>query len=122
MDGKDLIIQELRELVERQSCKIDALTVEVESLKLEFAKAKKDSSTSSKSPSSDIVKPSRKKTDRRKKSERGGQQGRKRQLREPLPPERVNESFVYELDAAEIRDRKFAKDVFGLASSRRNVG
>jgi transposase len=98
------IIADLRALVDRQSLQIDALTSEVNSLKLELAKAKKDSSTSSKSPSSDIVKPPRKKLDRRKKSRRGGQQGHKRQIREPLPPERVNESFVYELDAAEVRE------------------
>ena len=69
------IIADLRALVDRQSLQIDALTSEVNSLKLELAKAKKDSSTSSKSPSSDIVKPPRKKLDRRKKSRRGGQQG-----------------------------------------------
>lgn len=98
MDDKDRIIAELRALVE-------SLTAEIKSLKLELAKAKKDSSTSSKSPSSDIVKPPKKNTDRRKKTKRGGQQGHKRKLREPLPPDRVNESFVYEIDDAEARDR-----------------
>ena len=81
------------------------LLARVKALELELAKAKKDSSTSSKSPSSDIVKPPKKKPKGRKKSKRGGQQGHKRQLREPLPAERVDESFVYELDAAEVRDR-----------------
>lgn len=98
MDDKDRIIADLRALVA-------SLLVEIESLKLELAKAKKDSSTSSKSPSSDIVKPPKKKTGRRKKPKQGGQQGHKRKLREPLPPERVNESFVYEIDDAEVRDR-----------------
>lgn len=98
MDDKDLIISDLRDLV-------SDLRAEVRSLRLELAKAKKDSSTSSKSPSSDIVKPPKKKTDRRKKSKRGAQKGHKRQLREPLPAERVNESFVYEIDAAEVQQR-----------------
>ncbi len=98
MHEKDRIIAELREVVE-------SLTAEVRSLKLELAKARKDSSTSSKSPSSDIVKPPNKKTDRRSKSKCGGQQGHKRKLRELLPPERVDESFVYEIDDAQVRDR-----------------
>ena len=105
MGKQDSTIADLRSLVARQSRQIEALTAEVKSLKLELAKAKKDSSTSSKSPSSDIVKPPKKKADRRKKSKRGGQQGHKRQLREPLPADRVNETFVYELDADEVRDR-----------------
>jgi hypothetical protein len=84
---------------------VAAVSAEIESLKLELSKAKKDSSTSSKSPSSDIVKPPKKKSGRRKNAKPGGQRGHKRQLRQPLPPERVNESFVYEIDDAEIRDR-----------------
>jgi len=68
MANTDSIINDLQELVERQSRKIDALLAEVKSLKLELAKAKKDSSTSSKSPSSDIVKPPKTNTDRRRKS------------------------------------------------------
>lgn len=98
MDLENATKSELREFIVK-------LLARVESLELELAKAKKDSSTSSKSPSSDIVKPPKKQTDGRKKSKRGGQKGHKRQLREPLPPERVDETFVYELDATEIRDR-----------------
>lgn len=98
MDLETATRSELRDLVVK-------LLARVESLELELAKAKKDSSTSSKSPSSDIVKPPKKKPNKRKKAKRGGQAGHKRQLREPLPAERVNESFVYELDAAEVRDR-----------------
>ncbi len=108
---KDDIIADLRRLVEKQSQQINALTVEVialrsevSRLKLELAKAKKDSSNSSKSPSSDIVKPPKKKTDRRKKAKRGGQKGHTRKVREPLPPERVDEEIVYEISTAEVRD------------------
>ena len=50
MDAKDRIIAEQRLLIEE-------LRREVEQLKLALAKATKDSSNSSKSPSSDIVKP-----------------------------------------------------------------
>ena len=49
MDAKDELIAELRALVER-------LTQRVAVLKLELAKARKDSTTSSKPPSSDLTK------------------------------------------------------------------
>ena len=48
MKSKDAIIEELRELVEK-------LSTEIAELKLQLAKANKDSSNSSKSPSSDIT-------------------------------------------------------------------
>ncbi len=57
MASKDDIIADLRRLVEK-------LTKRIEELELQLAKAKKDSSNSSKSPSSDIVKPPKKKGDR----------------------------------------------------------
>jgi len=115
MDDKELIIKELRELVERQNRKIDASTAKVKSLKLELATTKKDSSTSLKSSWSDIVEPPKETTKRRKKSKRGGQQGHKRQLREPLPADRVNETFVYELSPAEVGDRGIkATEVFAI--------
>lgn len=105
MQSDASIIVELREMVGKLTEQLAVQTQRIVVLELELAKAKKDSSTSSKPPSSDIVKPPKKKADRRKKSKRGGQKGHKRQLREPLPAERVDESFVYELDGAEVRDR-----------------
>ena len=79
MDAKDKQIEELKALVA-------ALTKRVAELELELAKAKKDSSTSSKPPSSDIVKPKPKKKPGQRKRRKGGQRGHQRQLREPLPP------------------------------------
>jgi len=99
------MIAELRAFVEKQARQIASLTQEVSELKLQLAKANKDSSNSSKSPSSDIVKPPGKKTDRRKKSKRGGQNGHARKLREPLPPERVDEQITYEITDADIHEQ-----------------
>ncbi len=94
MADKDDIIAELR--------KTNAdLLQRIAELELQLAKALKNSSNSSKSPSSDIVKPP-KKTDRRRKTKRGGQKGHQRQLREPLPADRVNESFTYEMHDTEV--------------------
>ena len=89
MDAKDRIIEEQQVLIEE-------LRREIEELKLKLAKATKDSSNSSKPPSSDITKPKPKNPPgRRKKPRRGGQPGHKQELRKPLPPERVDETIDY---------------------------
>jgi len=95
----------LQELNANLTAQIEQLTARIAALELALAKAKKDSSTSSKPPSSDIVtpKPKQKKPGRRKKRKRGGQPGHQQQLREPLPPERVDETIDYEIDDGEVR-------------------
>ena len=98
MASRDDIIAELRQIIAEQAKRIAEL-------ELQLAKALKNSSNSSKSPSSDIVKPPGKKTDRRKKSKRGGQKGHARKLREPLPPERVDEQITYEINSADILEQ-----------------
>ena len=104
MDGRDRIIGELRELNAKLTAQVEQQAARIADLELALAKAKKDSSTSSKPPSSDIVKPKpkQKKPGRRKKRKQGGQLGHQRQLREPLPPERVDETIEYEIDAGEV--------------------
>ena len=106
MMSTDDIIEDLRRTVADQAKQIAELMARVAELELQLAKATKDSSNSSKSPSSDIVKPPAKKTDRRKKSKRGGQPGHQKQVREPLPPERVDEQITYEINDADIRARE----------------
>jgi hypothetical protein len=104
MDSKDELIAELRVLVAAQAEQLARQDQRIAELELELAKSKKDSSNSSKSPSSDIVKPPKKKGDRRKKSKRGGQKGHSRKLREPLPPERVDEQITYEMNDDDVRE------------------
>ena len=104
MTYKDDIIAELRAVVDDLKEQNRAQANRIAELELQLAKALKNSSNSSKSPSSDIVKPPKKKADGRKKAKRGGQKGHPRMLREPLPPERVNEEFTYEIDAADVRE------------------
>ena len=109
MNAKDRIIREQRATIEKQQELIEALTQRVKDLELALAKATKDSSNSSKSPSSDIVKPSKRDVQGkagRKRRKRGGQRGHKRTLREPLPLDRVDEAFVYEISDDEVRNRK----------------
>ncbi len=107
MDRRDQTIAELRELVAKLTAQLERQAERIAELELALAKAKKDSSTSSKPPSSDIVKPPVKKAPgTRKKRKRGGQPGHQRQLREPLPPERVNQTFEYEIHQQEVKDRQ----------------
>lgn len=105
MNSKDQQIADLKALVQKLTKRVDELQRELATTKRELAqanlalaKAKKDSSTSSKPPSSDLVKPQAKtKATRKKKRKPGGQPGHQRQLREPLPPERVNETIDHQI-------------------------
>lgn len=107
MASKDDIIADLRKLVDEQSKRIDALLKEIDQLKLQLAKANKDSSNSSKSPSSDIIDADKgkkkNKPGRPRKRKIGGQPGRERKLREPLPPERIDETIEYEIEPDEVK-------------------
>ncbi len=66
-------------------------------LEAEIARLKKNSSTSSKPPSSDLVKPPKppRKDGKRK---RGGQPGHEQHLRSEFPPEAIDEVVAYTLD------------------------
>ena len=104
MDSRDKIIEDLRKLIATQLVQLEKQAARIKALELEVAKAKKDSTTSSKPPSSDIAKPKRKdKRPSRKKPRKGGQRGHQRQLREFLPPDRVDETIEFGLDDKEIR-------------------
>jgi transposase len=75
------------------------LSAENERLKAEIAKLKKNSTTSSKPPSSDIVKPPRPPNSGGKRGKRraGGQPGHARHTRPAFPPEQVDQIRQYEL-------------------------
>lgn len=104
MDSRDRIIEELRALIADLSAQLERQAARIKELELELALAKKDSTTSSKPPSSDIAKPQPKaKKSSRRKARKGGQPGHQRQLREPLPPDRVDEIIEYEIDDREVK-------------------
>ena len=92
MDAKDKEIAELKKQLQ------DALD-EIALLKAKIAVLEKNSSTSSQPPSSDIVKPPKtpKTPKDKKKRKRGAQPGHQQHLREPLPPEMVDEIRKLEL-------------------------
>ena len=68
----------------------------IEQLEAQIAKMRKDSSNSSKPPSSDIVKPKTTKSKGKKKP--GGQKGHRKQERDPFPPDQVDRTYLYELE------------------------
>jgi len=104
MDSRDRIIEELRALVAEQAAQLKEQAARIKELELALAKANKDSSTSSKPPSSDIANLKRKpKKSSRRKPRKGGQPGHQRQLRQPLPPDRVDEIIEYEIKDDEAR-------------------
>jgi hypothetical protein len=74
-------------------------------LKDQIARLKRDSSNSSKPPSSDIVKPNKNGTSPAKRKRKiGGQEGHPRQERTSFAPEDVDRTIRYELPPAHSRE------------------
>lgn len=92
--------QRLRRLVEAQAAEVKALRAEVLELREKLAAALKNSATSSKPPSSDIVK-AQHSTDHEASEARkiGGQPGHPKHEREPFPAEQVTHFQEHLLDA-----------------------
>ena len=81
------------------------LREENQRLQDQIARLKRDSSNSSKPPSSDIVKPPKKGTPRRKgKRKIGGQKGHPRQERIPFGPEDIDATRFHVLGAEPVQD------------------
>jgi len=100
MQTYEELLQENRDLkaqVAQLLARLSELEARCSKLEAELAKARKDSSTSSKPPSSDIVKPPKPK---RKKGKRkiGGQPGHPRHERKAFSPEEIDTIFEYKLD------------------------
>src|SRR5947209_635167 len=86
--------ERLQKQVEVLQQAVSSLTEQVRLLQEKLAGAGKDSSTSSKPPSSDIVKPPKPAPpEGQAKRPIGGQPGHPRHQRAAFPPERVNQSF-----------------------------
>jgi len=98
--GKD----ELKQLSKNDLVRlILSLQERLEALERRLARGRKNSSTSSKPPSSDIVKPPKAKPKgkgkgNRRKRKIGGQPGHKRHEHKPIPPENVDARYEYSLD------------------------
>jgi len=71
----------------------------IAALETELAKAKKNSSTSSKPPSSDLVKPPKPPRKDGTKRKQGGQPGHEQHLRDEFPPEAVDQVVAYTIES-----------------------
>lgn len=94
---KDLIIEKLKKQVTWLLERIRQLEQENVMLKERITQLEKNSSNSSKPPSSDIVKPLKILRRLSTKRKRGGQRGHKKFLRQPFEQKQVDEVIEYEL-------------------------
>src|SRR5438105_2998223 len=85
----------LLQLVEQLRAEVAQLRAELAATQAELAAAKKNSSNSSKPPSSDIVKPPR--AQAKEKRQRGGQPGHARHERPPFQAEQIDNIIDYSL-------------------------
>jgi len=94
----DVAVAPLREKIVQLETQLAVAQAEIDRLRTENARLKKDSSTSSKPPSSDIVKPPKPKLPegQGRKRRRGGQVGHPRHTRPLFPPKQVDRAWVYE--------------------------
>lgn len=83
---------------QRLQAHVDAQQAEIAQLRQLLAAARKDSSTSSKPPSSDIVKPKPAQDGDAAKRSIGGQPGHPKHDREPFPPQQVTHFEEHTLD------------------------
>ncbi len=91
---------ELEKRIDQQEKHLEQQVQRIGELERELAKTRKNSSTSSKPPSSDIVKPPRPSPPGGNgKRKIGGQPGHARHERPPFPADAVSESHEYTLDA-----------------------
>lgn len=91
-------IEALEHRVAELGGKVKEKDKRISHLEAELAKARKNSSTSSKPPSSDIVKPTRKqKNPDGSKRKKGAQPGHPKHKRPPFPAEQVDDSHDYTL-------------------------
>ena len=115
MTNKDVIIAQLlrqneqqanhiRWLTESFENKMQLLTAENQELRERIARLEKNSSNSSKPPSSDIINPKPSSKNGRKRK-RGGQLGHKKHSRKPFAPEQIDKTIIHELSAEEISRR-----------------
>jgi len=95
--GRTYTEHEVAELIAPLLKRIEQLAAQVEALQTQLARLQKDSTNSSKPPSSDVTKPA--KPDKgKKKRKQGGQKGHAKHERRPFPPEEVDRCFTYELE------------------------
>ena len=104
MTNKDVIITQLLRQNEQQAEQIRLLTEENQRLRERIARLEKNSSNSSKPPSSDITNPQPPNT-KKKKRKIGGQKGHPKYTRPLFETDEIDEEVLHKLSAEEVRRR-----------------
>jgi transposase len=104
MVNKDVIIAQLLRQNEQQSDQIRLLTEENQHLRERIARLEKNSSNSSKPPSSDIINP-QPENKKKKKRKIGGQKGHPKHIRPLFEADEIDKTVVHPLPAEEVRRR-----------------
>jgi len=87
--------QDYQRIIQQQQARIAELEKKVQKLSAQVARLSKNSSNSSKPPSSDIVKPPKPPTKDGDKRRLGGQPGHARHERTPFAPDQINQTLDY---------------------------
>ena len=90
--------QDYQRIIQQQQARIAELEKKVQELSAQVARLSKNSSNSSKPPSSDIVKPPRPPAPGGGKRHLGGQPGHARHERTPFAPDQINQTLDYRPD------------------------
>lgn len=104
MVNKGIIIAQLLRQNEQQAEQIRLLTEENQQLRERIARLEKNSSNSSKPPSSDIINP-QPENKKRKKRKIGGQKGHPKHRRPLFEADEINQTIIHKLPVKEIRRR-----------------
>lgn len=104
MTNKDVIITQLLRQNKQQADQIRLLTEENQNLRERIARLEKNSSNSSKPPSSDIINPKPQSKNGHKRK-RGGQLGHKKHSRQPFTDEQIDNTIIHELSSEEVGRR-----------------
>jgi len=96
-------IEELEQTVTRLTARVEELSACNKELSAQAARLSKNSSNSSKPPSSDITKPPREAPPRNRGNKVGGQPDHARHERTPFDPDKIDRTCLHELSPDEVR-------------------
>jgi hypothetical protein len=116
MNDKDVLIKQLKHrnesllkqnrLLVQQNQQLEAENLE---LKEHIARLEKNSATSSKPPSSDILHPQQTDVIKKKNRKRDGQLGHLKHSRQPFPTDAIDETIVHKLSEEEVQRRELTE-------------
>jgi transposase len=114
------IAAERLKVIEEQQKEIEALKLLVKELYEKIARLEKNSTNSSKPPSSDITKPPKEEGHEGQKRTAGAQMGHKKHDRPPFSPEQIDKTIVHELSQCPCRGGRL-KPAKENAETRRQI-